>query len=169
MIAFKNNRPLLQTGHCVISDYDVDWMEQVLLEAAQDAGTTLPCSREVAQAIMLYLENECPLHAVPLDYLFNRIRQMLEEVGLPLIAGHLRSQTPPVEISLDSLAGEAPLPLFFYTRLNSQLNDLRRMGLTTYHFSGKKRCSLVLGSRRRACPTQRRALAELDAFLSHAS
>ena len=76
MIAFKNNRPFLQTGHCVISDYDVDWMEQVLLEAAQDAGTTLPCSREVAQAVMLYLEKECPLHAVPLDYLFNRIRKI---------------------------------------------------------------------------------------------
>ena len=93
---------------------------------------------------------------------------MLEEVGLPLIASHLRNQTPPVEISLDSLAGEAPLPLFFYTELNTRLQDLQRLGLTSYHFSGKKRCSLLLGSRRRACPTQRRALAELDAFLSRA-
>lgn len=168
MIAFKNNRPFLQTGHCVISDYDVDWMEHVLLEAAQEAGTTLPCSREVAQAVMLYLEKECPLHAVPLDYLFKRIRAMLEKAGLPLIAQHLRCQTPPVDIPLDSLAGESPLPLFFYTQLDSQLKDLRRMGLTTYRFSGKKRCSLLLGCRRRACPTQRRALAELDAFLSRA-
>lgn len=168
MIAFKNNRPFLQTGHCVISDYDVDWMEHVLLEAAQEAGTTLPCSREVAQAVMLYLEKVCPLHAVPLDYLFKRIRAMLEKAGLPLIAQHLRCQTPPVDIPLDSLAGESPLPLFFYTQLDSQLKDLRRMGLTTYRFSGKKRCSLLLGCRRRACPTQRRALAELDAFLSRA-
>ena len=168
MIAFKNNRPFLQTGHCVISDYDVDWMEHVLLDAAQEAGTTLPCSREVAQAVMLYLEKECPLHAVPLDYLFKRIRAMLEKAGLPLIAQHLRCQTPPVDIPLDSLAGESPLPLFFYTQLDSQLKDLRRMGLTTYRFSGKKRCSLLLGCRRRACPTQRRALAELDAFLSRA-
>lgn len=168
MIAFKNNRPFLQTGHCVISDYDVDWMEHVLLEAAQEAGTTLPCSREVAQAVMLYLEKECPLHAVPLDYLFKRIRAMLEKAGLPLIAQHLRCQTPPVDIPLDSLAGESPLPLFFYTQLDSRLKDLRRMGLTTYRFSGKKRCSLLLGCRRRACPTQRRALAELDAFLSRA-
>ena len=168
MIAFKNNRPFLQTGHCVISDYDVDWMEHVLQEAAQEAGTTLPCSREVAQAVMLYLEKECPLHAVPLDYLFKRIRAMLEKAGLPLIAQHLRCQTPPVDIPLDSLAGESPLPLFFYTQLDSQLKDLRRMGLTTYRFSGKKRCSLLLGCRRRACPTQRRALAELDAFLSRA-
>ena len=168
MIAFKNNRPLLQTGHCVISDYDVEWMERVLLEAADTAGTTLPCSREVAQAVMLYLENDCPLHAVPLDYLFERIRTMLHQVGLPLIAENLRNQTPPVDIPLDSLADEAPLPLFFYTELNTRLHDLQRMGLTSYHFSGKKRCSLLLGSRRRACPTQRRALAELDAFLSRA-
>lgn len=168
MIAFKNNRPLLQTGHCVISDYGAEWMEGVLLEAAEAAGTTLPFSAEVARAVMLYLEHECPLHAVPLEYLFARIRKMLEQVGLPLIAAHLRVQTPPVDIRLDSLAGKEPLPLFFYTELNARLEELRRMGLTTYRFSGKKRCSLLLGSRRRACPAQRAALAELDAFLNHA-
>ena len=28
MIAFKNKRPLLQTGHCVISDYDAAWLDR---------------------------------------------------------------------------------------------------------------------------------------------
>jgi len=166
MIAFKFNRPVLQTGYCVISDYDQQWLEDVLQEAADAAGTTLPCRGEIARGILQYLETSCPLHAVPLDYLFERMQHLLKDIGLPLIAAHLRKQTPPVDIELDELAGESPLPLFFYTALRRRMEELRHLGLTTWHFTGKKRCSLMLGARRRSCPTQRRALDELDAFLS---
>lgn len=166
MIAIKHQLPLLQTGYCVISDYDWRWIESLLKDAARDAGTTLPCSAEIAQAVLLYLEQSCPLRTMPLDYLVARMKCLLQEIGLPLVAAHLRKQTPPVDIKLDTLAGEAPLPLFFYTALRQRMDSLRHMGLTSYRFSGKERCSLTLGARRRACPTQRRALAELDAFLT---
>lgn len=165
MIAFKNNRPVLQTGHCVISDYDREWLSGLLQEAAEAAGTTLPLKDEIAAGILLYLETECPLRAVPLDYLFDRMRRLLEQIGLPLIAANLRKQTPPIDIELDALAEETPLPLFFYTELKRRMDNLRSIGLDTYHFSGKKECSLALGDRRRVCPTQQRALEELDAFL----
>lgn len=169
MIAIRTNRPLLQTGHCVISDYDWRWVEQLLKESARRAGVSLPCSAEIAQGIMLYLEKECPLQTMPLEYLFERMRRLLQQIGLPLVAAHLRKQTPPVDIHLDALAGESPLPLFFYTALRQRMDSLRNMGLTTYNFSGKKRCSLTLGARRRSCPAQQRALAELDAFLTATS
>lgn len=165
MIAYKNNRPVLQTGHCVISDYDREWLAGVLQEAAEAAGTTLPMKDEIANGVLLYLETHCPLHSVPLDFLFERMRRLLEQIGLPLIAANLRKQTPPVDIELDTLAGEAPLPLFFYTELRRRMDNLRDKGLTNYHFSGMARCSFALGDRRRACPTQRRALAELNAYL----
>ena len=82
MIAFKNKRPVLQTGHCVISDYDQGWLEDVLQQAADEAGTTLPCRREIAQAVLLYLEEACPLHAVPDPYYggqegFDQVVQLL--------------------------------------------------------------------------------------------
>ncbi|MBE6418158.1 MAG: hypothetical protein E7033_06805 [Akkermansiaceae bacterium] len=165
MIAFKNNRPVLQTGHCVISDYNRAWLSDILQEAADTVGTTLPLKDEIAEGILLYLETGCPLHAVPLDYLFERMRRLLEQIGLPLIAANLRKQTPPVDIELDSLAAEAPGPLFFYTELRKRMDSLRSIGLNTYHFSGKVQCSLALGARRRTCPTQQRALCELNAFL----
>lgn len=167
MIARKTNRPLLQTGRCIISDYDLDWLESVLQEAADAACTRLPFRREIAMGALLYLENECPLQAVPLQHLFARLRMALTQMGLPLIAANLRVQTPPVDIELDTLAGEAPLPLFFYTELRRRMDSLKSVGLTTYHFSGKKRCSLTLGARRRACPTQARELSELNAFLQN--
>ena len=165
MIAYKNNRPVLQTGHCVLSDYAREWLAGVLQEAAEAAGTTLPMKDEIANGVLLYLETHCPLHSVPLDFLFERMRRLLEQIGLPLIAANLRKQTPPVDIELDTLAGEAPLPLFFYTELRRRMDTLRSVGLNTYHFSGKKACSLALGDRRRACPAQQRALNELNAFL----
>lgn len=167
MVAVRHNRPLLQTGHCVISDYGADWVERVLQEAADAAGVKMiPFRAEIARAVMLYLEKECPLPTVPLEYLFARLREVLNQVGLPLIAANLRCQTPPVDIDLHELAESAPLPLFFYTELQHRLDGLQRLGLNTYHFSGRKSCSLALGSRRRACPAQQRALAELDAFLT---
>ncbi len=165
MIAFRNNRPVLQTGHCVISDYDEEWLEAVLAEAAEAAGVALPFRQDIARAVLLYLEDSCPLHAVPLEYLFERIRRMLCEIGLPRIADHLRKQAPPVDIDLDALARELPLPLFFYQELHRRLEELRALGLDCYRFRGWKGCSLKLGERRRACPTQRRELAELQGFL----
>lgn len=165
MISFKNNRPLLQSGYCVFSDYDLAWLVNVLHEAAISAGTTLPYKEEIAAGVLQYLENNCPLHAVPLDYLFDRMRSLLNQIGLPLIATHLRKQTPPIDIELDALADEAPLPLFFYTELRRRMDKLKDKGLTNYHFSGLTRCSFDLASRRRTCPTQQRALAELNAYL----
>ena len=166
MIAFKNKRPLLQTSHCVISDYDAAWLEDVLQQASNSAGVNLPFRGEIARAILIYLEEKCPLHAVPLDYLFQRIARMLRQAGLPLIADHLRLQTPPVVINLQELAEKSPLPLFFYNALEQQLEHLRRLGLTTYEFAGAESCSKLLGDRQRACPTQRRMLDELNAFLA---
>lgn len=166
MISFKNNRPLLQSGYCVFSDYDLAWLVNVLQEAATAAGTTLPYKEEIAASVLQYLESHCPLHAVPLDYLFDRMRSLLNQIGLPLIAAHLRRQTPPIDIELDTLADESPLPLFFYTELRRRMDNLRTKGLTNYHFSGKERCSFDLSDRRRSCPTQQRALAELNAYLA---
>lgn len=170
MIAAQYNRPMLQAGQCIAADYDPAWIESLLQEAADEAGVSLPYRRELACGIMMYLEQRCPLKVMPLDYLFARMRRALRDMGLPLIAAHLHRQMPPVDIELDALADEAPLPLFFYTKLKQRMEELRGMGLTVYRFSGAHRCSLRLGRRRRACPTQRRALHELQAFLaSHAA
>lgn len=166
MIATEYSRPMLQTGYCVVADYDLQWIESLLLESAQEAGVQLPFSREIAAGVFRYLEERCELKVLPIEYLFARMRALLCEIGLPLIADHLHAQMPPVDIDLDALADEAPLPLFFYARLRERMEELRRMGLTAYRFSGAHRCSLVLGRRRRSCPAQRNALHELHSFLA---
>ncbi len=166
MTIAEYRRPLLQKGQCIAADYGVEWVEQVLCEAAREAGVSLPYSREVAEGIMKYLDEWCNLPTLPLEYFFARVRSLLREIGLPLVAEHLHAQTPPVDIELDELAKEEPLPLFFYTKLSERMEELRSRGVNVYHFSGAHRCSLVLGGRRRSCPTQRRALSELRKFIA---
>ncbi len=162
----RTNRPYLQRGEIITTDYDCEWLERILHEAARDAGVYIPCEREVAQGILLYMEHYCPLRTLPLEYFFGRLRGALREIGLPRIADALQQQLPPVSISLDDMAGENPLPLFFYSVLSKKMDEMRKRGLTSYRFSGAYRCSLVLGKRRRSCPTQRQALEELQHFIA---
>lgn len=166
MIAVEYRRPLLQAGRCLVTDYDKQWIEHVLRGAAEEAGVRLPYVSDVAAGILMYLEQKCPLRTLPLEYLFARMRHVLREIGLPLIAKHLHPQLPPVDIELDVLADENSLPLFFYANLRRCMDELRRQGMTTYRFSGIRRCSLMLGERRRSCPAQRRALQELKSFIA---
>ena len=166
MNATVTRRPYLQHGDCVTADYDCEWLEYVLHQAAERAGIFIPSEREVAQGLLRYMDRYCPLRTVPLRYFFGRVRCVLREIGLPRVAEALQEQFPPIAIPLDTLAGKNPLPLFFYAELKHRMDDLKRRGLTAYRFSGAHRCSLVLGRRRRSCPTQRRALHELEFFLS---
>lgn len=166
MIPVAYSKPLLQSGPCLVADYDQAWLEDLLREAARKAHSPMPCISEVAEGIIIYLREECPLRSLPLEYFFARIRRLLCEIGLPLIAKHIHEELPPVDIDLDALAGENPLPLFFYTKLREKIEMLREMGMTTYRFTGTQRCSYMLGRRRRSCPTQRRALQELRLFIA---
>ncbi len=165
MIALRNNRPLLQTGSCVIGDYDLDWLVGLLDDAAKQGGVALPFKREIAMGIMSYLEGGCPLRTLPLEYLITRIREMLNKLGLNRIAQNLRKLTPPIDVKLDAIAEEAPLPLFFYAELKRRVEQLRELGLTTYHFTGVEDCSLRLSARQRSCPATRREQDEIVAFL----
>ncbi len=165
MISLQQHQPLLQTGYCVIADYDETWLEQVLEEAAQRAGTRVPFKREMAHAIMLYLKTSVTKPSIPLAQLYQQIERMLRDMGLDLIAQHLRHDTPPVDISLDSIAQQSPIPIFFYTELKRKIDKMKQIGLTRYRFLNKKKCSILLVDRRRACPASKEALIELEAFL----
>ena len=88
-----------------------------------------------------------------------------KNASLPILAAALLTDEP-VRIDLKALAQESPLPLFFYNELSQQLEQLRRMGLTSYKFDGLETCSKLLGARQRICPTQQRVLDELTDFLA---
>lgn len=165
MFSLNPRLPALQNRACVFSNYNAAWIADLLQEAADRAGVPLPFKKEIAQSVMLFLEEYYPLSSMPLDYLFERMRAMLREVGLHVLADHLERQTPPVEISLADMTAADALPLFFYTGLKRTIDDLREKGLTNCIFSGKKECALTLSRKKRWGKESQRMMRELDGFI----
>ena len=61
MIGFRNNRPLLKLGDCLITEYGEQWLADALEHAARRAGTTLPFKEDLLASVRYYLEHECDL------------------------------------------------------------------------------------------------------------
>lgn len=169
MISRKPQLPVLQSRFCVFADYNAAWIAGLLQDAADRTGIPLPFKKEITQSVMLFLEEYYPLSSMPLDYLFERMRAMLREVGLRALADNLQRQTPPVEISLADMTAAAPLPLFFYTGLKRTIDDLREKGLTNCIFSGKRECALTLSRKKRWSKESQRTMCELDRFIAACS
>ena len=83
MIGFRNNRPLLKLGDCLITEYGEQWLADALEHAARRAGTTLPFKDDLLASVRYYLEHECDLSVMQVSELYERLRRMLTEVGRP--------------------------------------------------------------------------------------
>ena len=86
MIGFRNNRPLLKLGDCLITEYGEQWLADALEHAARRAGTTLPFKEDLLASVRYYLEHECSIkktadhevvHRNTILYKFNKIEQIL--------------------------------------------------------------------------------------------
>ena len=51
MIGFRNNRPLLKLGDCLITEYGEQWLADALEHAARRAGTTLPFKEDLLASV----------------------------------------------------------------------------------------------------------------------
>lgn len=165
MFSIKPQLPALQSRSCVFSDYNAAWIAEILQDAADRAGIPLPFKDEITRSVMLYLEEYYPLSAMPLEYLFERMRAMLREVGLSRLADHLAVCTPAVDISLTELASHAPLPLLFFPSLKEEVAKWRDKGVNSCAFTGRRECALILSGKKRWSARSREMLEELDGFI----
>lgn len=165
MFSHKRQLPVLQSRSCVFSDYNAAWIADTLQDAADCAGIPLPFKDEITRSVMLYLEEYYPLSAMPLDYLFGRMRAMLREVGLVKLADHLAARTPAVDISLPELAANAPLPLQFFPSLKEEVAKWHDIGVNACAFTGRRECALILSGKKRWSIRSREMLEELDGFI----
>lgn len=166
MIGFRNNRPLLQLGDCLISEYGEQWLADALEHAARRAGTTLPFKEDLLASVRYYLEHECDLSVMPVSELYGRLRRMLREVGLGHLAKELREETPPMTVSVAEIARDVPFWLFFACELKKQVEALQGRGITKYCFIDRKECVMALQGRKRWNSACQSMLAELDFLLS---
>lgn len=116
MIGFRNNRPLLKLGDCLITEYGEQWLADALEHAARRAGTTLPFKEDLLASVRYYLEHECDLSVMKVSELYARLRRMLTEVGLEHLARELREEMPPMTVCVAEIARSVPFWLFFCLR-----------------------------------------------------
>ncbi len=109
MIGFRNNRPLLKLGDCLITEYGEQWLADALEHAARRAGTTLPFKEDLLASVRYYLEHECDLSVMKVSELYARLRRMLTEVGLEHLARELREEMPPMTVCVAEIARSVPL------------------------------------------------------------
>ena len=123
MIGFRNNRPLLKLGDCLITEYGEQWLADALEHAARRAGTTLPFKEDLLASVRYYLEHECDLSVMKVSELYARLRRMLTEVGLEHLARELREEMPPMTVCVAEIARSVPFWLFFACELKKQVED----------------------------------------------
>lgn len=131
MIAFIANRPTLQVGPYQVNEYDDVWLDDALRRAAERAELgDFPLLDEIRAAVVLYLENQCPLRLLRLDELYAKLRRMLCDVGCPSIAEKLEPVAPPVKLSLVCAARQAGngFELAMFTMLRGHFGELRAEG-----------------------------------------
>ena len=166
MIGFRNNRPLLKLGDCLITEYGEQWLADALEHAARRAGTTLPFKEDLLASVRYYLEHECDLSVMKVSELYARLRRMLTEVGLEHLARELREEMPPMTVCVAEIARSVPFWLFFDGELRQYLSRLREQGITRYRFTDKKECVLALQGKKRWSSTSQHLLEDLDFLLS---
>ncbi len=147
MISFIGNRPALQIGPYQVIDYDMAWLDLALERAAKAADLEdFPFVEDIRNGVLQYLEARCPLKLLPLEDLFERVRQMLKTIGCEHIAENLEVLSPPVTVSLvrTAMAAGNGFELAFFETLRMELALLRSAGVEEIHFSGVRDSAMIL-------------------------
>lgn len=154
MICLPHHLPLLRIGEHETADYEPEWLEQVLREAAQGAGCPhWAHQRDMAEAVFDWLKRSHVGAVVTLNDLFERLAGALRQTGYPRLAEQLNLTAPPLALHLPEVAADCFGELAFYTRLERRLQPLRTGAVSTLVCSGLAEVALQLApppaSRRR--------------------
>lgn len=145
MIATCSLRPILKIGNYHVTHYNEEWLSDAFDRAADAAGWDVaPFKADLLAGVTEYLEKVCPLEVLPIETLFSKIRRMLYNIGLAHLAQKLETIPPPILVDLKEMAGNCPIPLFFFDTLKKELEDLRHSGVEYCAFSGIKECVMML-------------------------
>ncbi len=170
MICFIGNRPAIQIGRHQVIDYGTDWLDDALVRAARAADhEDFPFVEDIRSGIMKYLETKCPLRLLMLDDLFDRVRQMLIQIGCQNIADKLEPLAPPVTVSLVQAAMNAGngFELAFFETLRSELSSLREAGAEKFYFTDLKESILILRGTAKWTKGCDALLSEIELFLKN--
>lgn len=147
MISFIGNKPALQIGPYQVVDYDLAWLDLAMKRALVAVEfEDFPFIDDIREGVSEYLETYCPLQLLPLEVLYDRVREMLRLIGCAHIAEHLETLAPPVKVSLVKMAREAGngFELAFFASLRAELNELRLAKVEEIKIFGARDSAMIL-------------------------
>lgn len=172
MICLPSNLPLLRVGDHETSDYQPQWLIEVLRQAACGAGHPhWQHHTDITSAVFTWLERSHPGAVVTLDELFDRLATALRETGYPTVADRLAVTSPPLAVHLPELARDGFGELTFFTKLEKRLQPLATGVVRTLVCTGLAEAALllsppaVLGKRRKPARSPREIGHDITGFI----
>ncbi|MGK0188794.1 MAG: hypothetical protein ACI9R3_004608 [Verrucomicrobiales bacterium] len=139
MFSITAHLPALQIGRIALAHYEERWLQTTIERAAKKAGHDQWFFAEhVARGVIEYLRQRFDRQSITLEELFSKIEQTLISIGFKDIAAELEAVPPPINVSLPALAKDASsgYELTFFTLIDQQVADARRLGAVEIQFTG---------------------------------
>ncbi len=168
MIAWNGNRPVLQVGRHQVATYDSQWLRDALRRAMHAADCDdFPFADEICDGMFEYLENKCPLRLLPLTKLYEKMQQMLENIGCQTIAKKLRPLAPPVQVCLKKMIEESgcAIEMVFFNQLRREMEELGGAGCFEIRLLHGRECVMTILSAKKWDKHCERLFRELCQFL----
>ena len=107
MIALPHHLPFVKVGENSLTLIQSEWLEDLIIDAAQ--GTRIPdwFAVDIARGIQKYLQNSYEGSVIESEELLERIRKTLARLGIEDVSDNLEWNPPPLRISLTDLARRA--------------------------------------------------------------
>ena len=139
MFSISAHLPLLQIGRIALDHYEERWLQRIIQRAAKKAGHDKWFFAEhIARGVIEYLRQRFDRQSITIEELFVKIEQTLTSIGFKEIAAELVAEPPPITVPLPLLADKAAsgYELSFFSLIDHQIADARRLGAVEIQFSG---------------------------------
>ena len=139
MVAFKEEFPYLRAESGQLFEFNRDWLQNAITQAADSAGyPSWWLTEHVTESIAFYLRLRNDEPVVAFSQLNQTVRHVLKVIGYKEIVPHFRPAPPPLSISLFEIAEAAGdgYELAFFDLLEKRVAGIFATGATSLHFFG---------------------------------
>lgn len=141
MIASPHALPFVRWSPKRVVPLSEGWVMESIYQSALLAGVGIEeTTRQVAYAVVHYLEHDYPLNTIEVHELRQLISLSLNGVGCTEIAEHVLIVAPRVNIYLPDIARSAPYELLFFDALRHRLDEALDLVVRGIYLQGLRPC-----------------------------
>lgn len=141
-----HHMPYIKVGSNNLAIFRDDWLQDILVDAAQETNVPRWLAEDISKGICQYIEKSYEGSVIESEELFSRISTTLTSVGLKDMADQVDCSPPTVRVSLTDLARRSrkEYDLAFFQLLEDKCNEILQSGITSVECHGLIKCSQAL-------------------------